>query len=114
VYWESCQALYAVAGQVLALAAQAGAGFSMPVLEGRWWVEDERSPLLQASRVLALITAVIKRSDAVFAFCAREQPDKSRRLAVPSYCAAVRMTVTASNQSARALWKGEDGRSLPR
>jgi hypothetical protein len=44
VYWECSQALYAVAGQVLALAAQAGVGLSMPVLEGRWWVEDDRSP----------------------------------------------------------------------
>jgi hypothetical protein len=45
VYWQCSLALYAVAGQVLALAAQAGAGLSMPVLEGRWWVEDDRSPL---------------------------------------------------------------------
>jgi hypothetical protein len=34
-YGQACQALYAVAGQLAA---------SMPVLEGRWWVEDDRSP----------------------------------------------------------------------
>jgi hypothetical protein len=44
VYQESSMALYAVAGQLLALAGAAGAGFPMPVLEGRWWVEDQRSP----------------------------------------------------------------------
>jgi hypothetical protein len=42
---ESCQALFAVAGRLLGLAAQAGAPFAMPMLEGRWWVEDDRPPL---------------------------------------------------------------------
>jgi hypothetical protein len=44
-YSESAGALYAVAEQLLRIAAQAGAGFPMPPLEGRWWVEDDRPPL---------------------------------------------------------------------
>lgn len=45
VYGQSAHALYAVAGALLGIAAQAGAAFPMPLLEGRWWVEDERPPL---------------------------------------------------------------------
>ena len=44
MYQESVGALYAVAGQLLAQAGAAGAGFPMPALEGRWWVEDQGSP----------------------------------------------------------------------
>lgn len=44
VHLESIQLLYAVAGPLLGLAAQAGAPFPMPPMEGRWWVEDERPP----------------------------------------------------------------------
>jgi hypothetical protein len=44
-YAGSAGALYAVAGQLLGIAAQAAAGFPMPPLEGRWWVEDDRPPL---------------------------------------------------------------------
>jgi hypothetical protein len=39
---EALNLLLAVAKQMLALAAAANTPFSMPVLEGRWWVEDER------------------------------------------------------------------------
>lgn len=42
---ESCQALFAVAGCLLGIAAEGGAPFAMPPLEGRWWVEDDRPPL---------------------------------------------------------------------
>lgn len=42
VFNLSLEALYAVAGPLLGIAAQAGQGFPMPTLEGRWWVEDER------------------------------------------------------------------------
>jgi hypothetical protein len=44
VHMESTRLLYAVAGPLLGLAAQAGAPFGMPPLEGRWWVEDDRPP----------------------------------------------------------------------
>jgi hypothetical protein len=43
-YGTAVQALYGVAGALLGIAGQAGGGFPMPLLEGRWWVEDERSP----------------------------------------------------------------------
>lgn len=43
-HMESTRLLYAVAGPLLGLAAQAGSPFAMPPLEGRWWVEDERPP----------------------------------------------------------------------
>jgi hypothetical protein len=42
VHVESTGLLYAVAGPLLGLAAQAGSPFPMPPLEGRWWVEDDR------------------------------------------------------------------------
>ncbi|MCO5991158.1 GyrI-like domain-containing protein [Actinoallomurus spadix] len=37
-------ALYAVAGSLCGVAARNGRAFDLPPLEGRWWVEDERSP----------------------------------------------------------------------
>jgi hypothetical protein len=40
-YGTAVHALYAVAGTLLGMA---GGGSPMPPLEGRWWVEDERSP----------------------------------------------------------------------
>ncbi|MFG2017992.1 GyrI-like domain-containing protein [Actinomadura geliboluensis] len=40
----SIRALYSVAGPLLGIAAAGGAPFEIPPLEGRWWVEDERSP----------------------------------------------------------------------
>jgi hypothetical protein len=43
-HMESIEILYAVAGKLLGLAAQAGAPFPMPTLEGFWWVEDDRPP----------------------------------------------------------------------
>ncbi|GAB3431488.1 hypothetical protein [Flindersiella endophytica] len=46
-HMESTGLLYAVAGPLLGLAAAtstAGSPFSMPPLEGRWWVEDDRPP----------------------------------------------------------------------
>jgi len=44
-YTTSVGALFSVAGPLLGIAAQNGAPFDMPLLEGRWWVEDERPPL---------------------------------------------------------------------
>lgn len=49
VFTRSVQVLFSVAGPLLGMAAQAGAGFPMPVLEGRWWVEDDR-PALEVPR----------------------------------------------------------------
>ncbi|MFI0357896.1 GyrI-like domain-containing protein [Actinomadura sp. 9N407] len=43
-YGTAVQALYGVAGALLGIAGPAGQGFPMPLLEGRWWVEDEGSP----------------------------------------------------------------------
>lgn len=48
-YVEALTALYAVAGQVLGLAAEHGQPMAMPPLEGRWWVEDDR-PALEVPR----------------------------------------------------------------
>ena len=42
-YVDSTGALYAVAGQILGLAAQHGRPIPMPPLEGRWWVEEDRT-----------------------------------------------------------------------
>ncbi|MGV9323704.1 GyrI-like domain-containing protein [Streptosporangium sandarakinum] len=44
VYGTSVGALYAVAGALIGVAARHGRMFELPCLEGRWWVEDERSP----------------------------------------------------------------------
>ncbi|WP_020573821.1 GyrI-like domain-containing protein [Actinopolymorpha alba] len=46
VYGESSQALFAVAGALTAVSAGA---FSIPPLEGRWWVEDAR-PVFEVPR----------------------------------------------------------------
>ena len=40
----STKVLYAVAGQVIGIAAGHGVGVPMPPLEGFWWVEDDRPP----------------------------------------------------------------------
>ncbi|MGW0058342.1 GyrI-like domain-containing protein [Streptosporangium sandarakinum] len=44
VYGTSVGALYAVAGELIGVAARHGRLFELPCLEGRWWVEDERPP----------------------------------------------------------------------
>ncbi|GAB2450685.1 hypothetical protein GCM10027187_18050 [Streptosporangium sandarakinum] len=44
VYGTSVGALYAVAGELIGVAARHGWMFELPCLEGRWWVEDERPP----------------------------------------------------------------------
>ncbi|MGV9596402.1 GyrI-like domain-containing protein [Streptosporangium sandarakinum] len=44
VYGTSVGALYAAAGALIGVAARHGRMFELPCLEGRWWVEDERSP----------------------------------------------------------------------
>jgi hypothetical protein len=44
-YGGAVHGLFAVAGALLGVAAQAGQGFPMPPLEGRWWAEDDRPPL---------------------------------------------------------------------
>ncbi|GAA4614352.1 GyrI-like domain-containing protein [Actinoallomurus liliacearum] len=43
-YGTCVGALYAVAGGLCGVAARNGRAFDLPPLEGRWWVEDERSP----------------------------------------------------------------------
>src|SRR5262245_57480271 len=41
-HMEAVKLLFVVAKEVLDQAATAGVPFSMPPLEGRWWIEDER------------------------------------------------------------------------
>jgi hypothetical protein len=105
VYWQSSQALYAVAGQVLALAAQAGVGFSMPVLEGRWWVEDERSPL-QVPREQWWWQLFLRLPDSVqagWADQAREAAREAERLATVS---RVQLVIFTEGQCVQAMHHG--------
>ena len=105
VYWKCSQALYAVAGQVLALAAQAGMGFSMPVLEGRWWVEDDRSPF-QVPREQWWWQLFLRLPDSVQAGWADQAREAARQAARLATVSRVQLVTFTEGQCVQAMHHG--------
>lgn len=91
---ESTGAVFAVAGQLLGMAAASGAGFGMPMLEGRWWVEEPGSPF-DVPREKWWWHLFMRVPDRVFAAAGPEVADRAVQAARQTFPAAARVNSVA-------------------
>ncbi|HET9137774.1 GyrI-like domain-containing protein [Actinophytocola sp.] len=109
-YVAALTALYAVAGQVLGLAAEHGrpmpdAWCPLPPLEGRWWVEDDR-PALEVPRAdwhWHLFLRLPDTADPAWAHQARE---RALGAGAPRTVARVQLVTVPGGRCVQAMHRG--------